>query len=90
MPHIGSSARCETLHQDHCGLPPLLCPTGEEVIKHVLKCKFSGSSDAPGQRYQQDHGELPKGMRSLYNYLHGKQIERTAQIRCMQDIYRGA
>lgn len=36
---------------------------GEEVIKHIPKCKRSGSGDAPGQRYQQDHGELPKGMR---------------------------
>ena len=41
------------------------------------------------QRYQQDHGELPEGMRSLYDYLHGRQIERTAQVRRMQDIYRG-
>ena len=42
------------------------------------------------QRYQQDHGELPEGMRSLYDYLHGRQIEHTAQVRRMQDIYRGA
>ena len=42
------------------------------------------------QKYRQEHSELPEGMKSLYNYLHEKQIERAADVRRLQDMYRGA
>lgn len=39
------------------------------------------------QKYRQEHGELPEGMKGLYDYLHGKQIERAAEVRTMQEMF---
>ena len=40
------------------------------------------------QKYKQEKGELPEGMKCLYDYLHGKQIERAAEVRTMQGMFR--
>ena len=40
------------------------------------------------QKYKQEKGELPEGMKGLYDYLHGKQIERAAEVRTMQGMFR--
>lgn len=40
------------------------------------------------QKYRQEHGEPPEGMKSLYDYLHRKQIERAAEVRTMQGMFR--
>ena len=40
------------------------------------------------QKYRQEHGEPPEGMKGLYDYLHKKQIERAADVRRLQDMFR--
>ena len=42
------------------------------------------------QKYRQEHGEPPEKMKAIYDYLHEKQIERAADVRRLQDMYRGA
>lgn len=42
------------------------------------------------QKYRQEHGEPPEKMQAIYDYLHEKQIERAADVRRLQDMYRGA
>ena len=34
--------------------------------------------------------EPPEKMQAIYDYLHEKQIERAADVRRLQDMYRGA
>ena len=41
------------------------------------------------QKYRQEHGEPPEGMKCLYDYLHRKQIERAADVRRLQNMFRG-
>lgn len=40
-------------------------------------------------KYRQEHGELPEGMKTLYDYLHQKQIEKAAEVRNLHGMYRG-
>ena len=38
--------------------------------------------------YRQKHGEPPKDMMVLYDYLHGKHIEKATQIKVKQGMYK--
>lgn len=38
--------------------------------------------------YKQKHGEPPKDMMVLYDYLHGKHIETATQIKVKQGMYK--
>lgn len=40
------------------------------------------------QKYRQEHGEPPEKMQAIYDYLHEKQIERAAEVRTMQGMFR--
>ena len=40
------------------------------------------------QKCRQEHGEPTEGMKGLYDYLHKKQIERAADVRRLQDMFR--
>lgn len=61
--------------------------SGEEM-RHMTM--LHAEVEAVIQKHRQEHGEPPEGMKSLYNYLHEKQIERAADVRRLQDMYRGA
>lgn len=41
------------------------------------------------EKYRQEKGEPPEGMKSLYDYLHQKQIEKSAEVKTLQAMYRG-
>ena len=38
--------------------------------------------------YREKYGEPPEGMKMLYDYLHGKHMERAKMIKVMQSMYR--
>lgn len=40
------------------------------------------------QTYRAKHGEPPKDMMVLYDYLHGKHIEKATQIKVKQGMYK--
>ena len=42
------------------------------------------------EKYRQEKGEPPEGMKTLYNYLHQKQIDAAAEVKTLQGLYRGA
>ena len=61
--------------------------SGEEMRhKTILQAEV----EAVIQKYRQEHGEPPEKMKPIYDYLHEKQIERAANVRRLQDMYRGA
>jgi len=40
------------------------------------------------EEYRKEHGEPPKDMMVLYDYLHNKHIAKATQIRVKQGIYK--
>lgn len=41
------------------------------------------------EKYRQEKGEPPEGMKALYDYLHRKQIDAAAEVKTLQGMYRG-
>ena len=41
------------------------------------------------EKYRQEKGEPPEGMKVLYDYLHQKQIDKAAEVKTLQGMYRG-
>ena len=82
-------AKCAVKYKDE---RPALAKTfydlSGEGMRHMTM--LHAEVEAVIQKYRQEHGELPEGMKSLYEYLHEKQIERSADVRRLQDMYRGA
>ena len=40
------------------------------------------------KKYRETKGEPPADMLAVYNYLHKKQIEKSARVRMMQNAYK--
>mgnify|MGYP004717518925 FL=1 len=82
-------AKCALKYKDE---RPALAKTffdlsGEEM-RHMSM--LHAEVEAVIQKYRQEHGEPPEKMQAIYDYLHEKQIERAADVRRLQDMYRGA
>ena len=40
------------------------------------------------KRFRDEHGDPPADMLAVYNYLHEDQIEKAANVKSMQDMYK--
>lgn len=42
------------------------------------------------KKYRETNGEPPADMMAVYEYLHKKQIENSAEVKMMQNMYKGS
>ena len=57
-----------------------------EEMEHMKK--LHGAVVEIIEEYRKEHGEPPKEMLFLYNYLHEKHIDDAAEVRTMQAMYK--
>lgn len=74
------------LKEDNQKLADTLMKISEEEMRHMalLHNEVVDIIDA----YRKKEGEPPTEMLAIYDYLHGKQIEKSANVKAMQTQYR--
>ena len=40
------------------------------------------------KKYREEHGDPPAEMLAVYNYLHEEQIEKSAEVKTLQNMYK--
>lgn len=76
---------CELKHE-HPQLSQALytISTQEDTHQHMIHAEVVKLIEA----YNRAHGEPPAPMSAVYNYLHDRHIEKLAEARRFQEIYR--
>lgn len=74
--------------QEQADTAELFYELSTEEMKHVDKLHQNVTELI--QIYRQKHGEPPKGMMELWNYLHEKHVAEAMRIKVKQGMYKEA
>ena len=74
------------LKEDMPKLADTLMKLSEEELKHMAMLHNEVVDII--EDYRKKNGEPPSDMMAIYEYLHKKQIDKTAEVKAMQTIYR--
>lgn len=80
-------AKCALNHkEDHPALADLFHRLSGDELQHanLLHEKVVGLIED----YREEHGDPPEAMLAVYNYLHEKQIEETAEVKRLRAMYK--
>ena len=72
--------------QDFPKLADTLAKISEEEMRHMALLHNEVVDII--EDYRKKNGEPPKDMLAIYEYLHKKQIDKSAEVKAMQTMYR--
>lgn len=79
--------RCALNHKDqHPALADLFARMSDDEMRHMSLLheqvvKFI-------EMYRKEKGEPPEGMMAVYNYMHQRHIDHTAEVKRLQEMYK--
>ena len=87
-----SDARCYAKwaleeKEAHGSLAEVLYSLSQDELKHATM--LHGEVVRLIEQYRREHGDPPPEMMAVYEYLHRKEIERTAEVRQYHTLYKG-
>ncbi len=83
----GKYARCALEYrEENRGLADAFYLLSMEEMRHMQI--LHGEVTKIIEQYRKDHGEPPPSMLAVYDYLHGKQIEKAGEAKALQALYK--
>ena len=73
--------------QEHPKLADTLAKISDEEMRHMNLLHNEVVEII--EDYRKKNGEPPKEMMAVYEYLHKKQIDKSAEVKAMQTMYKG-
>lgn len=81
-------AKCALKYKDtHPNLSKVFFDLSGAEMQHMTMLHTEVTKQI--EKYRQEKGEPPEGMKALYDYLHQKQIDAAAEVKTLQGMYRG-
>jgi len=74
------------LKTEHKKLADTLCELSTEEVSHISR--LHGEAVRLIEDYRKEKGEPPAGMLAIYEYLHKKHIDKVAEIKRYQEMYK--
>ena len=68
-------------------LAKTLYELSEEEMGHMARLHTAVADII--EQYRKENGEPPAAMLAVYNYLHKKQIDKAAETKALQDLFKG-
>lgn len=74
--------------EEHPGLADVFFDISNQEMTHVNKLHEEVVKII--KKYREKHGDPPPEMQAIYDWEHKKQVEKTKEIKIMQNHFRGA
>ena len=82
-------AKCALNHKDdYPDLARLFNTLSQDEMEHMRLLHTAVATII--EDYRKEHGEPPEAMMAVYEYLHGQQIEKAAEVKNLQAMYKEA